>query len=134
MKASRKLAQARKHFKQEGHFVQSTCFSKFVCKSVEDYTSPAFLKDICEDYFIVFFSGKDSRYSSLPEWVDKVLPLDEVLNLLVFHLFHRGCVKKVLMECSSKSVPGPDGITYHHLKKLRSIHHFWLLSSQRSFC
>ena len=30
----------------------------------------------------------------------------------------------MLKRCKSNSTPGPDGITYHHLKKLPSAHHF----------
>ncbi len=30
----------------------------------------------------------------------------------------------MLRKCSSRSSPGSDGITYHHLKKLPCTHHF----------
>ena len=33
-------------------------------------------------------------------------------------------VKQVLKRCSLSSAPGPDGITYSHLKKLPSCHNF----------
>ena len=35
-----------------------------------------------------------------------------------------GLVKNVLKKRSSNSSPGDDGITYHHLKKVPSCHHF----------
>jgi len=35
-----------------------------------------------------------------------------------------GAIKGMLKRCKSNSTPGPDGITYHHLKKLPSAHHF----------
>ena len=95
------IAQARKALQQERVFRSNPwCFSKSVCKSGEDYTSPAFLKYICEDYFIFLFSGKDSRYSSLSEWVDEVLPLDEVLEPFDISPTAPECVEKVLMKCS----------------------------------
>ena len=35
-----------------------------------------------------------------------------------------GAIKRMLRKCKSNSTPGPDGISYHHLKKLPSTHHF----------
>ena len=44
-------------------------------------------------------------------------------------------VKATLKKCSLSSAPGSDGITYLHLRKLPSAHHFGIIdiSSQKGF-
>lgn len=85
--------------------------------------SRIFLKQVCQDYFESQFSGKNCKYISLPDWVAVCHPAPEVSSVFYLSPVTPGCIKGMLRKCSSKSAPGPDGITYHHLKKLLCTHH-----------
>ena len=56
----------------------------------------------------------------------EVMPSPDPKHMSPFDLspITPGIVKRTLMKRSSNSSPGEDGITYHHLKKLPSTHHF----------
>ena len=62
----------------------------------------------------------------LPEWIDKVMPAPDPDEMTPFDLsaITPGSLKRILAKRSSNSSPGDDGITYHHLKKMPSTHHF----------
>ena len=72
------------------------------------------------------FSSDDCSYKELPTWVAEVCPNSNHNDHVEFNLtaIIPGCIKKTLQKCSSSSAPGDDGITYHHLKKITSTHHF----------
>lgn len=102
-------------------------FSKSVCCPNDNRTAPTFSQTDCEAYFNQVFSGSSCSYTSLPSWVEEVCPPPTPNDSLVeFDLspITPGYIKGMLKKCSSKSAPGDDGITYHHLKKLPSAHHF----------
>ena len=64
---------------------------------------------------------------SLPAWVEKVCPpppMDDSLVAFDLSAITPSCIKAALKKCSSSSAPGCDEITYHHLKKLPTPHHF----------
>lgn len=125
IKAARQFCQKRSACQQERAFRHNPwCFSKSVCKPQMASIPPAFSKEECECYFEKLYSGKDGHYSKLPDWVQEVMPSPEVVEPFDVSPITPGCVKGTLKKCSSKSSPGPDGITYHHLKKLPSTHHF----------
>ena len=51
-------------------------------------------------------------------------PVDDSLVAFDLSAITPSCIKATLKKCSSSSAPSCDEITYHHLKKLHSTHHF----------
>ena len=73
----------------------------------------------------------NSRYNTpnnpgLPNWVHDVMPSPDPSEMTPFDLLPitPGTIKRILMKRPSNSSPGDDGISYHHLKKMPSTHHF----------
>ena len=101
-------------------------FSKSICKPKESRNAPSFSQFDCQTYYSKIFSSDDCSYKQLPTWVAEVCPNSNHNHHVKFNLtaIIPGCIKKTLQKCSSSSAPGDDGITYHHLKKITSTHHF----------
>ena len=90
-------------------------------------TSPSFNKSTCQSYFSQVSSEAGCKYVRVPAWVEKVCPpppMDDSLVAFDLSAITPSCIKATLKNFSSSSAPGCDEITYHHLKKLHSIHHF----------
>ena len=75
----------------------------------------------------------------MPDWVHECMPSPTIVKEFDESLFTQGLIKSMLKKCSSMSSPGADGISYYHLKRLPSCHHFLatlyskiLLESQES--
>ena len=51
-------------------------------------------------------------------------PLVEEVTPIDMSAITPGCIKRLLKKRPSNSSPGEDCISYHHLKKMPSIHHF----------
>lgn len=52
------------------------------------------------------------------------MPAPEIDDEFNLSAITPGLIKHTLQKCSSKSTPGPEGITYLHLRKLPSTHHY----------
>jgi len=76
------------------------------------------------DYFKESFLATNSKYSGLPSWVYEVLPAPDITSEFDMSPITPKLIKSTLAKCPSKSSPGPDKITYFHLRKLPSTHHF----------
>ena len=94
-------------------------------------SEPSFSADEGYKFFKEASNGTNSKYDTsdspgLPDWVHRVMPPPETSEMIPFDLspITPGCIKKMLRKRSSNSAPGDDGITYHHLKKMPSTHHF----------
>jgi len=98
-------------------------FAKSAC-SLSSQLEPTFSPTEALDYFSQSFSGVNSAYTSLPPWVLEYMPAPTVEQEFDISPITPGAIKGMLKRCKSNSTPGPDGITYHHLKKLPSAHHF----------
>ena len=85
---------------------------------------PYFTAETAYAYF------KELTYSinsqALPERIDQAMPPPDSEELIDFDLtaVTLGAIKSVLKKWPSNSSQGENGITYHHLKKLPSTHHF----------
>jgi len=68
----------------------------------------------------------DDHYQELPSWVEEVMPIPDDNSRSEFNLspVTSGNIKSILKSRSSGSSPGDDTISYHHLKKMPSTHHF----------
>ena len=75
---------------------------------------------------IQLHASSHQTYQTLPEWVNQVMPFTERDEPIEFDLsaITPGTIRKILKSRPSNSSPGEDEITYHHLKKLPSAHHF----------
>ena len=75
------------------------------------------------DHFTQTYSNNNTQYCHLPSWVADNLP-DCDASLFNTSPITPSTVKATLRRCSMKSAPGSDGITYFHLNRLPSSHHF----------
>ena len=71
-----------------------------------------------------FEASSGPQYSSLPAWVEEVMPHPEITSNFDMSLVTPGLIGKTLRKLPNMSAPGPDKISYLHLKKLPSTHHF----------
>ena len=81
-----------------------------------------------DSFIFTNISKEPNPYQLLPQWINVVWPASdqEELTLTPFDIspITLSLVKRVLKKRSSNSSPGEDGISYHHLKKVPSAHHF----------
>ena len=100
-------------------------YSKKLCTLGTSSISPACTPDDAYKY-VSNITNESSHYQSLPLWIDEVWPAPDPEDLTPFDLspITPGLVKRVLKKRSSNYSPGEDGISYHHLKKVPSSHHF----------
>ena len=98
-------------------------FAKSAC-TTSSQLEPTFSLADASQYFSQSFSDDGSAYASLPSWVYDYSPSPIVHHEFDLSPITPGIVKRTLKKCKSNSTPGPDGITYHHLKMFSSSHHF----------
>ena len=88
-----------------------------------DKTAPDFFAQTCLQYFESVMSSPAS-YHGLPDWISEVWRFPDLTSEFDMSPIRPSEVKQVLKKCSLSSAPGPDGITYFHLKKLPICHNF----------
>ena len=100
-------------------------FSKKVCNGKTNQEQPEFDANQALAHFQTAFAG-DCHYTHLPHWVEEVMPAPLVEEVTPFDMsaITPGCIKRLLKKRPSNSSPGKDRISYHHLKKMPSTHHF----------
>ena len=103
--------------KNPWHYAKSTCDPK-------SQQEPTCSMESTYNYFSKS-CATDDRYHRIPSWVE-VVPVPDDDSLFKFDLspVTPGLIKGILKSRSSGSSPGDDGISYHHLKKMTSTHHF----------
>ena len=71
-------------------------------------------------------SKASNQYQLLPQWINEVWATPDQEELTPFDIspITLSLVKRVLKKRSSNSFAGEDGISYHHLKKVPSVHNF----------
>uniref|UniRef100_A0A1X7UWX7 Reverse transcriptase domain-containing protein n=1 Tax=Amphimedon queenslandica TaxID=400682 RepID=A0A1X7UWX7_AMPQE len=83
---------------------------------------------VCLEYFKTVFSVNNGpAYVGLPTWVSNLVSVGSDNGEDVeFDLspITPGIIRRVLSKCSNSSSPGPDGISYYHLKNLPCTHLF----------
>jgi hypothetical protein len=123
-KASCSYHQERSSLKQERAFKSNPWkFSESVCKK-QHVTCPSFSKSDCYHYFLSVYSNEHCHYESLPSWVNDVMPSPDIDFEFDTSPITPRLIKQTLQKCSSSSSPGPDGITYVHLRNLPCTHKF----------
>ena len=86
--------------------------------------TPLFDSDTAFDYFSQTYSDSSLKYDgNLPVWVSDTIP-DCDTSLFNVEKITPSLIKSSLCNCSMKSAPGPDRITYYHLFHLPCTHHF----------
>ena len=125
-KAADNAAISRTTCQQERAFRSNPwVFSKSVCLP-KSQTAPTFTMEAGLQHFKPSFEApKVPHYSSLPNWVADVMPRP-VTPTSEFDMspVRPRLIKKTLRKISNASTPGPDKISYVHLKMLPSTHHF----------
>ena len=117
---TKSLRQEEKHFRQN-----PWAFAKKACNDVNNF-DPSFDKTAALSHFANTASRDRSTYSSMPSWIHEVMPAPTEPALIPFDLspITPSLVKRTLYSRSSNSSPGDDGVSYHHLKKMPSTHHY----------
>ena len=97
-------------------------FAKSICEGSNN-TKPSFSSECGLAYFKSTFSQMPDDYQDLPNWADQILP--EIYNV-AFDMspITPKIVRKILKGTNKSSSPGEDCITYCHLWKLPSTHHY----------
>ena len=98
-------------------------FAKSICQGKSE-VKPSFSKEECFSYFTAQYSNPSSQYQGLPEWAPQVMHPPNVETDFDLSPITPRLVKTTLQKCSSSSSPGPDSISYLHLRQLPSCHHF----------
>ena len=98
-------------------------FAKSICGE-DSQTAPNFSAQDCLSYFSTQNSNTSSKYSHLPDWVPQVVPQPCIDSPFDLSAITPAIVKKTLQKCPSSSAPGPEHISYYHLRHLPSCHHF----------
>ena len=125
LKVARKTTQLRSARQQEKAFRSNPwLFAKSVCSPSGPPIVPSFSASICQSYFEKLFSGKGCSYFGLPGWVHNVSPPTDIVSEFDLSPITPEYSKRTLQKCSSKSSPGDNKLTYHHLKNLPTTHHF----------
>ena len=113
--------------KQEKAFKRNPWkFSKSVCEDKPD-TLPSFSLTTCHKYFESIYSKSKITYNGLPDWVHNVMPVPDITEEFDMSPVTPRLIKHTLQKCSANSSPGPDKITYIHLRNLPSTHYFYQL-------
>ena len=92
-------------------------------QSTKDSLEPSFSVSIATQHFTQTYSSDNTQYRHLSPWVMDSLP-DCDASLFDGSAITPSLVKSTLRQCSMKSTPGSDGITYFLLNHLPSSHHF----------
>ena len=112
------------HCREKYFKVNPWSFAKSVCDPCSTKVSPLFSSEVAFRYFSTSFSRDDDTYASLPDWVQEVMPVDNIDMEFDTSPIVPKLIKNTLQKCSLSSSPGCDGITYRHLRKLPSTHRF----------
>ena len=125
LKASHKSAFHRSTLKQEKAFRSNPWeFSKSVC-CLKSSVEPSFTSSKCFEYFQHLFSSDCGPPSSgLPTCVKDQFQLTNPPSAFDMSSITPAVVRRALNRCSNGSIPGPDKISYFHLKMLLCTHHF----------
>ena len=125
VKASRKSAFHKSTLKQEKAFRSNPWeFSKSLCCSKLS-VEPSFTSSKCFEYFQHLFSSDcGPPYSCLPTWVKDQFQHNNPPSAFEMSSITPAVVRRDLNRCSNGSTPGPDKISYFHLKMLPCTHHF----------
>ena len=87
--------------------------------------SPNFSSDTCLSHFKPSFEAQaNPSYATLPCWVPEAMPLPDTLSPFDLSPIRPREIRRILKKLSKPSAPGPDNISYTHLKRLPSTHHF----------
>ena len=125
--AAQKSSEHRSAIKQERAFCQNPWkYSKSVCCS-KSQQRPSFSETICFEFFKAqFYINNGPAYNSLPTWVSGLFSGIEDGVDVEFDMtpITQRLIRRVLSKCSNSSSPGPDGISYYHLKSLPCTHLF----------
>ena len=70
-----------------------------------------------------FQDSNGPQYSSIPAWVLEAMPRPENMTEFNISPVTPTLIKRFLRKLPNASAPGPDRISYLHLKKLPSTHH-----------
>ena len=123
-RASDDLSQQRSSRKQEKAFKRNPWkFSKSVCDA-QNAPSPTFSMAKFLDYFQSAYSGDMATYDGLPAWINDVMPVPSISSDFDMSAISPRIIKRTLQKCSPDSSPGPDRISYLHLRNLPCVHHF----------
>ena len=124
-KASTKAKTSRSAQKQERAFRENPwSFSKSVC-CPKPQVNPSFTMETGLNHFQSSFeSSSGPQYSSLPAWVEEVMLHPEITSNFDVSPVTPGLIRKTLRKLQNTSAPDPEKISYLHLKKLPSAHHF----------
>ena len=97
--------------------------------------NPSFSELICFDYFRRLFDVcYGPPYNGLPAWVTDLFPnLSHLEFEFDMSLITQSIIRRALSKCSNSSSPGPDNITYFHLKNLPCTHLFLATLFSRIF-
>ena len=68
-------------------------------------------------------SSATSNYTTLPHWVQSVMPSSNISEGFDLSPITPGAIKNMLKRCRRNSAPGQYGIEYYYFKKC-SCHHF----------
>ena len=104
--ASKRATISRSARKQERAFCENPwSFSKSVC-CPKTAANPSFTMETGLNHFQSSFEASGPQYSSLPAWVEEVMPHPEITSNFDMSL----------VTLPNMSAPGPDKISYLHLK------------------
>ena len=110
--------------KQEKAFKRNPWkFSKSVCEDKPD-TPLSFSLTTCHKYFESIYSKSKVTYNGLPDRVHNVMPVPDITEKFDMFPVTTRLIKHTLKKFSFNSSPGPDKITYLHLRNLPSTHYF----------
>ena len=127
LQATRKSSEHRSAIKQERAFHQNPWkYSKSVCCS-KSQQSPSFSETVCIEFFKAQFNINNvPAYNGLPAWVRGLFSGTEDGVDVEFDMtpITPRLIRRVLSKCSNSSSPGPNGISYYHLKNLPCTHIF----------
>ena len=125
-KASEKSKSFRETCRQERAFQNNPwSYSKSICNTTSSKVSPKFSSDTCLSHFKPSFEAQaNPSYATLPRWVPETMPLPDTLSSFDLSPIRPREIRSILKKLSKPSAPGPDSISYTHLKRLPSTHHF----------
>ena len=117
-KASKRATISSRARKQERAFRENPwSFSKSVC-CPKSQANPSFTMETGLNHFKSSFEASNGpQYSSLPAWVEEVIPHPEITSNFDMSPVTPGLIRKTLKKLPNTSAPGPDKISYLHLKK-----------------
>ena len=125
LKAAHKTTQQRSARQQEKAFISNPwLFAKSVCSPSGPPIVPSFSASICQSYFKSCSQGKVAPILVYLDGSITFPPPTDIVSEFDLSPITPGYIKRTLQKCSSKSSPGDNKLTYHHLKNLPTTHHF----------